>query len=403
MMTFVTALFFIAGNFGAAWLAAWLGSLVTLPTSRKPPPLFWVDRARLFYPARVAAGASVVLLPLSVLFCHAFNDGHHNGFALSITAIATIVAGLMVCLRVERRIFGKTLPVNIWWKGFLARILTLAPHISVILIASQIMPVTVTAWTAAVFGIALLLLGIGVSGAGIFLARACGLVRSSSPRLKRIVQAAMERTGSPAAVAEELVSPLANAYALPLWRRVIVTDKTIAELTDAELTAICAHELAHLDEPRGIIAGRVAGSILFFAPLIVLRPLLHAFGSTGLIVGVTFMLIVFLPLRRLGRKMEERADVAGLKHEGEAGIYARTLERLYELNLMPAVMPRRRMLHPHLYDRLLAAGVQPSYPRPAPPSQSRSMAAFWVTLISAAALMQGVWVLLAELEKRWGL
>jgi hypothetical protein len=36
---------------------------------------------------------------------------------------------------------------------------------------------------------------------------------------------------------------------------------------------------------------------------------------------------------------------------------------LYEENLIPAVMAQRRT-HPDLYDRLIAAGVQPDYPRP---------------------------------------
>ena len=31
------------------------------------------------------------------------------------------------------------------------------------------------------------------------------------------------------------------------------------------------------------------------------------------------------------------------------------------------VNPSKRQTHPHLYDRLLAAGVEPDYPRPAAP------------------------------------
>jgi hypothetical protein len=36
---------------------------------------------------------------------------------------------------------------------------------------------------------------------------------------------------------------------------------------------------------------------------------------------------------------------------------------------MPAVMPTRRTTHPDLYDRLLAAGVEPDFPKPAKPSK----------------------------------
>ena len=50
--------------------------------------------------------------------------------------------------------------------------------------------------------------------------------------------------------------------------------------------------------------------------------------------------------------------------ERDTGTYARALARLYEDNLAPAVMPKETT-HPHLYDRLVAAGVTPDFPRPA--------------------------------------
>jgi len=67
--------------------------------------------------------------------------------------------------------------------------------------------------------------------------------------------------------------------------------------------------------------------------------------------------------------MERRADAMATVHEGPSpGTYARALERLYQINQMPAVMPGKRT-HPNLYDRLLAAGVTPAYPRPAAPAR----------------------------------
>ena len=55
-------------------------------------------------------------------------------------------------------------------------------------------------------------------------------------------------------------------------------------------------------------------------------------------------------------------------NEGDAGTYARALTRLYEDNLSPAVNAKKMATHPHLYDRLLAAGVTPDFPRPAAPA-----------------------------------
>ena len=65
--------------------------------------------------------------------------------------------------------------------------------------------------------------------------------------------------------------------------------------------------------------------------------------------------------------MEVRADKVAAENAVNAVTYARALERLYEANQIPAVMRSNRLTHPHLYDRMLAAGVTPSYPRPKRP------------------------------------
>jgi hypothetical protein len=66
--------------------------------------------------------------------------------------------------------------------------------------------------------------------------------------------------------------------------------------------------------------------------------------------------------------MEERSDRLAQSLEGESAVaYARALEKLYAANLLPVVVRGKRQVHPHLYDRLVAVGVPPAYPRPAPP------------------------------------
>jgi hypothetical protein len=92
--------------------------------------------------------------------------------------------------------------------------------------------------------------------------------------------------------------------------------------------------------------------------------------------------------KRLGRRLEVRADSTASQHQEEAGVYAQALERLYEMNHMPAVMPNNKTVHPHLYDRLLAAGMTPAYPRPAKPETLSWHGAimrfvFWVLLFVA--------------------
>src|SRR5258708_337607 len=72
----------------------------------------------------------------------------------------------------------------------------------------------------------------------------------------------------------------------------------------------------------------------------------------------------FIFLNRRRRRMEIRADVFGRWLHADKSIYARALAKLYQANETPAVMSRKRMVHPHLYDRLLAAGITPDFPRP---------------------------------------
>jgi hypothetical protein len=64
---------------------------------------------------------------------------------------------------------------------------------------------------------------------------------------------------------------------------------------------------------------------------------------------------------------------------------------MYEGNLVPAVLRGRRLTHPHLYDRLVAAGLAPAYPRPAPPSETRAALAAVASVVVALAACAGLW------------
>jgi hypothetical protein len=77
--------------------------------------------------------------------------------------------------------------------------------------------------------------------------------------------------------------------------------------------------------------------------------------------------------------MEGSADAAASHHELDPGVYAAALERMYSYSKIPAVL-NRPGIHGHLYDRMVAAGVTPSYPRPAPPSRSGEYATIVVGL-----------------------
>ena len=59
--------------------------------------------------------------------------------------------------------------------------------------------------------------------------------------------------------------------------------------------------------------------------------------------------------------------------------------KLYQANEMLAVMPKKRMPHPHLYDRMVVARVTPDFPRPDRPARWGS----WLGVLIVAVNLAG--------------
>jgi Zn-dependent protease with chaperone function len=158
---------------------------------------------------------------------------------------------------------------------------------------------------------------------------------------------------------------LAQAFALPPVGTLIFTERLLELCPAEEIDAICAHELAHLAERPGQYAQRYV-VWLTFLPWIFITPTLHTFGSLGLLLLASTAILGPALYRRVSRKLEVRADQMAHAHEPEDQAYARALARLYQDNLLPAVHAKRQATHPHLYDRLVAAGMTPDFARPKP-------------------------------------
>lgn len=234
--------------------------------------------------------------------------------------------------------------------------------------------------TVATTGVVLFLYFLAQYGMFVRLARWLRLFKPPTERLRRIVSETTRRMNVPVRAVWEVTGPYSYAGALPTTRELIFSTRLLELHPDNEVAAICAHELGHLSESRLTLMGRLVGSLWLF-PLLFLGPATSAFGFRGiaLLVAPASLLMVFA--RRLARRMEHRADTVAVEHQNEAGTYARALERLYQANQMPAVMASDRLPHPHLYDRLLAAGLTPEYPRPKPPAQSAWHGALmWIPL-----------------------
>lgn len=213
-----------------------------------------------------------------------------------------------------------------------------------------------------------------------------GLLRPAGERLRSLVTATAQGMQQPVPSTSEQQSDVAQAWALPLQHELIFTTGLLAICTDEEVGAVVAHEMAHLSESRAILAGRILAwslpSMLIFIP-----PMVQWSGPSS---AILLLLVYFLAHRawqHYSKRMEERADRAATASEQDAGAYARALCKIYEADLVPAVNAGKRASHPDLYDRMIAAGVTPDFPRPAKPEHASFVGVACLVLLFIAVLL----------------
>lgn len=393
----------------ASWVIATASLWLAIPRERQAPAVdahtatktpfrdpyadtsvHWMERARLAYGPRWLAAANVVLLPLVFgLLASLFRGPLSRGSSMTsglVTAAAAFVGPFMVRARHENRLRHLDWSRSYWLRSHVIAAGLLGAHALVAGVVGLAMPETLTvgAVLAAVATLpALVALALG---GGLFALRSVGLLRAAPERLSRAVERASARTGR--TPREVLVAPLAavNVYSFPAVGRVVITEAAIEALDDDALTAMLGHALAHLTEStrRSVMRGLFAP--LVFVPLMLARPLAHV---SFLTFYATFVgaFVVAIVLQRKLRYDFKTADRIAREAEGDAGTYARALAKVYEANVMPAVLNQRNPARAHLYDRMVDAGLKPDLARPAPPRMGRALAVVFATLFATAGLV----------------
>ncbi len=233
-----------------------------------------------------------------------------------------------------------------------------------------------------------------IRGGGLRLAAALGLAFRAQAELQQRVDLLARRIGHPPVRVYVLRTGMLNAFALPQMPAIGVTEALLEHLSASEVDAICAHEIGHLTESRR--TQRVRSALVWLVYLIfVALYVMRAFDVGGTVqLGVVFG-FVYLKMTLAGkflRHQEHRADAVAKEHEEEEGAYARALEKLYRLSLIPAILPGAGKTHPHLYDRLLSSGVTPTFPRPEAPKNGRSRVAVFGLVVGAFAYCGAIFV-----------
>jgi Zn-dependent protease with chaperone function len=390
--------------FAASLLAAWAAAQVAISPLRAAAAAStpWVERARLAFPARATSRFALLLLPAAyAVFAELQPDdlsAEHPVVVGLAAALPALVATFLVRLWVERTVRGRAVGAGEMLRGWLAMWAVLFPHAAVAGVGLALVTDAFDTRTCAALGCTALAVVAAFGGAGVALARALRIARPASERLLRAVEAASTATGVRPRAVLEVDLMMANAFALPAAGLLLFTTEAVRTLGDEQIAAVARHELGHVSESRAVVVARGAGAVLVVVSLVAARPVSGVLtpepGLFRLLVAVLVILAAVLvsrlALRPLAHRMEQRADAIAHAHDAGEGEYARALEGLYAANLMPAVTAVRGA-HPHLYDRLVAAGAPPAWPRPAPPSRSRLRAAMLVCIgITVVALTAAV-------------
>lgn len=389
--------------FAVSLLASWAAAWVALAPLRATAPATWVDRARLGFPARAVSRFALLLLPVSFAVFAELAGGvpaMHPAVVVASTAAPSLAATFLVRLHVERVLRARPVGAGEMLRGWVGLWTVMYPHLVIAMVGAALVTDTLDVRSCAAIAMTALAVAAAMAGGGVALARLLGLARPASERLKRAVDAASVATGVRARAVMEVDLMMANAFALPATGLLLFTPEAVRTLKDAEIEAIARHELGHVSEPKGVVLARVANAVVVIAALVAARPLSGALtpdpGLGRLLVAVLVLLaaVLFarLVVRPLMRRMEERADAIARRHEAHDGVYARALEAVYAANLVPAVM-NVAGAHPHLYDRMVAAGAPPGWARPAPPSRPRLRAAMAVCIgVTAVGVTVGMQV-----------
>lgn len=363
----------------SVWLAGW--------SYRSRRPDHWVERARLTWSPRRMASAWAWVAPttgalLSLrLDCGLCPVG--KGVIAGLCFFGGWLATLPLRAATERRYGPQPVTTAALGRSALTLGLVLFPHLLIWLALAALMPADWGPLTWGLTALAVLVGALAFAGGGLRLGRLFGLVRPAPERLVALVERAAERVGLSPRASWVLEVRSGNAFAFSWSGDVGVTRGALEALEDPGLTAVLAHELGHLAEPRHVRVLRATGTFAM-VPLLLIRPLIVSFGLAAPLIAVGLVLVLTILLRRVRRTMEVRADAVAHAHEEDPGVYARALESLYRFNGAPPVL-HSKTVHPSLYDRMVSAGVEPDYPRPAPPKTSR------LAVVPSACLLVFAW------------
>lgn len=372
--------------FAAAGLAAgfaFIGNWLALRPWRKVRGCHWTEQARLYYPAGKAAATNMWAVPAAFVLASVlleWDQMPHWSLVGLFGVLGTIVGSIPMSREVFPRIDSRTL-LRLALQGWTIRLFGWA----VLLAAAIAMPDQLNRDAALILcGAVLFVLLWGYDG-WIRIGKWIGYIEPADEKLRSMALEVSVKLNVPVRQVLLIKAERAQAYALPATKTVMFTSRILEILTADELRVVCAHEYGHLAESRAVILFRHL-RLFQFLPFILSKPLVLSFGSVGFVIPIVTMLAVQQIMARASHWLEKRADKVAVETETERGVYARALAKLYEDALVPAVL-QKGQTHPNLYDRMIAVGITPDFPKPKPAETTAANGWLVAALVGILAVM----------------
>ena len=229
-----------AVTFAANWLA--------LIPWRRSKTKHWSEQARVVYPALAAARSNLWTIP-SIFMLTVVLLWPGSSSLWLFTGIISVLGAYAGTFPMDQEVFPRTHPHE-WMRqaalGILFRFLIWIVFIG----AAVSMP---DKFNGLAWGIGGMVIGLSViwsRGGLIWLGRKLGLCLPEAGAAQKSQGGFFARMAVPFREVLLMRSPQAQAAAFPKTRQLLFTERALALLSDDEVAAVCAHELAHLTESK---------------------------------------------------------------------------------------------------------------------------------------------------------
>lgn len=362
---------------------------------RKLDDAHWTEWNRFAFAARMVSASTMLAQVLAgVVLATAFTGPLSRvplTWMVVLSGIAAATPAMAVLRGVQRRTKGPTVSAAGQLRSMAVLTLIFFPNWTIALTAMLLAPGRFNAWMALFIPVVAALMVGAFRGGGVWLARVTRLLKPAELPLRALVSRVEERMDVRSRAIYLMPLAMVNAAVVQAPRVLLFTPLMVEHFSDEELEAVTAHELAHLTEPASVVLIRML-SLPLCLVVACTTPVIVTFGLPVYLGAIVAGLLILIYVQRLARRMEQRADSAAGAQAEDPQAYARALEHLTRRNGMPAVGRSKRAVHPDLYDRMLAVGVTPDYPRPAPPPRSGQFLPL-LSLVGSILLLLAVWAI----------